>query len=245
MRPYGSIGFSHDLTPHLSPLGKRNQIAVRVDNSLQPNCRWYSGSGIYRHTWLRITDPIHIGENGICIRTPTITPENATIEISVRLFNESGRDANLDLVIEIIAPTGEVVQQNTTQRTLGKNAEATVTEPLTVASPTLWSGTTPHLYQVRCTLHSGGVKIDQETTTFGIRHIVFDVARGFLLNGEHVKLMAFASMATAAQSERRCLSGSGSDASSYCRRWDATPSGSVTIHPLQNYSTCSIAWAFS
>jgi beta-galactosidase len=188
MRPYGFIGFSHDLTPHLSPPGKRNQIAVRVDNSLQPNCRWYSGSGIYRHTWLRITDPIHIGENGICIRTPTITPENATIEISVRLFNESGRDANLDLVIEIIAPTGEVVQQNTTQRTLGKNAEATVTEPLTVASPTLWSGTTPHLYQVRCTLHSGGVKIDQETTTFGIRHIVFDVARGFLLNGEHVKL---------------------------------------------------------
>jgi beta-galactosidase len=63
MRPYGFIGFSYDLTPHLAPPGKPNQIAVRVDNSLQPNCRWYSGSGIYRHTWLRITNPIHIAEN--------------------------------------------------------------------------------------------------------------------------------------------------------------------------------------
>ena len=65
MRPYGFISFSYDLTPHLAPTGKPNQIAVRVDNSLQPNCRWYSGSGIYRHTWLRITDPIHIAENGV------------------------------------------------------------------------------------------------------------------------------------------------------------------------------------
>ena len=55
MRPYGFTTFSYDLTPHLKPAGKSNQIAVRVDNSLQPNCRWYTGSGIYRHTWLIIT----------------------------------------------------------------------------------------------------------------------------------------------------------------------------------------------
>ena len=59
MRPYGFISFSYDLTAHLLPAGRPNQIAVRVDNSLQPNCRWYSGSGIYRHTWLRVSDPVH------------------------------------------------------------------------------------------------------------------------------------------------------------------------------------------
>jgi len=188
MRPYGFIGFSYDLTPHLAAPGKPNQIAVRVDNSLQPNCRWYSGSGIYRHTWLRITDPVHIAENGVFIRTPSITPENSTVELSVRLRNENGHDAELELRTEIIAPTGEVVQQTTTQRALGTNAEGTVMQTLTVASPALWSVSTPHLYQARCTLHTRGAQIDQETTTFGIRHIAFDVDRGFLLNGEQVKL---------------------------------------------------------
>ena len=56
LRPYGFSTFSYDLTPHLNRPGRPNVLAVRVDNSLQPNCRWYAGSGIYRHTWLRITD---------------------------------------------------------------------------------------------------------------------------------------------------------------------------------------------
>jgi beta-galactosidase len=188
LRPYGFTTFSYDLTPHLSPPGKRNQLAVRVDNSLQPNCRWYSGSGIYRHTWLRITDPIHIAENGICICTPSITPESATVEITTRLRNEGIRDADLELLTEILAPTGETVQQITTPHTLGRNAEATLTQTLTVASPTLWSTTTPHLYSARCTVRSRGTQINQDSTNFGIRHIGFDVDRGFLLNGEHVKM---------------------------------------------------------
>jgi beta-galactosidase len=69
MRPYGFIGFSYDLTLHLAPLGRPNHIAIRVDNSLQPNCRWYSGSEIYRHTWLCITDPLHIAQWGLCAHT--------------------------------------------------------------------------------------------------------------------------------------------------------------------------------
>ena len=71
MRPYGFTTFAYDLTPHLSPQGKPNQVAVRVDNSLQPNCRWYSGSGIYRHVWLITTDPIHIAQWGTFVTTPT------------------------------------------------------------------------------------------------------------------------------------------------------------------------------
>ena len=188
MRPYGFVSFSYDLTPHLAPTGKPNLIAVRVDNSLQPNCRWYSGSGIYRHTWLRITDPIHIAENGIYIRTPQITPHSATVEINVRMRNASDRNADLELKTEILAPNGELIQQTTTPEPLGMNAEAAIQQTLAVTSPALWSVTTPHLYQARCTLLLRGMQVDQETTTFGIRHIAFDVDRGFLLNGEHIKL---------------------------------------------------------
>ena len=188
MRPYGFINFSYDLTPHLVALGKPNHVAVRVDNSLQTNCRWYSGSGIYRHTWLRITDPIHIAENGICVRTASITPASATIEVATRLRNDSMRDADLELTTEILAPTGETIQKITTPHALGRDAEATLTQTLTVASPALWSTTTPQLYRARCTVRSGGMQIDQDSANFGIRHIAFDVDRGFLLNGEHVKM---------------------------------------------------------
>src|SRR5580698_2526955 len=55
-RPYGYTSFIYDLTKYLNFDNHDNTIAVRVDNSLQPNSRWYSGSGIYRHTWLLVTD---------------------------------------------------------------------------------------------------------------------------------------------------------------------------------------------
>lgn len=50
-RPYGYSTFEYDLTPYINKKGD-NVIAVKVDNSDQPNSRWYSGCGIYRHVWL-------------------------------------------------------------------------------------------------------------------------------------------------------------------------------------------------
>ena len=62
-------------------------IAVRVDNSLQPNSRWYSGSGIYRHAWLVLADPLLVAPWGICVRTPDVSSESATIEITTHVIN--------------------------------------------------------------------------------------------------------------------------------------------------------------
>src|SRR6056297_710144 len=45
--PYGYSSFRYELTPHLNA-NSENVLAVKVDNSQQPNSRWYSGSGIYR-----------------------------------------------------------------------------------------------------------------------------------------------------------------------------------------------------
>jgi beta-galactosidase len=188
MRPYGFIGFSYDLTPHLAPLGRPNHIALRVDNSLQPNCRWYSGSGIYRHTWLRITDPVHIAQWGICVRTPSVNVESASIMVSTHLSNLGTQDTDLSLTAEILDPSGNVIQHTTTPHPLSKGADAVVDQQLTIAAPLLWSPGTPHLYQARCTIQIGDTQIDQQTTTFGIRSVQFDVDRGFLLNGEHIKM---------------------------------------------------------
>ena len=72
-RPYGFITFFYDLTPHLHFGSEPNVVAVRVDNSHQPNLRWYSGSGIYRHTWLINTGPVYIEQWGTGVTTPQIT----------------------------------------------------------------------------------------------------------------------------------------------------------------------------
>ena len=188
MRPYGFTTFVCDLTPHLSPHGRPNLVAVRVDNSLQPNCRWYSGSGIYRHVWLITTNPIHIAQWGTFVATPTVAPKSAGIEIKTRVVNESDGDAACDLTTEIIDANGTVVQQGSSTLPVQHGGEATFAQSLSVTSPALWSVSSPNLYRVRCTLRSGGVQLDQETTSFGIRDVKFDVDKGLLLNGEHVKM---------------------------------------------------------
>ncbi len=68
-RPFGYISFAYDLTPHLNATGD-NVVSVKVDNSLQPSSRWYSGSGIYRHTWLVAVNPVHVAHWGTFVTTP-------------------------------------------------------------------------------------------------------------------------------------------------------------------------------
>ena len=70
-RPFGYISFAYDLTPHLNA-GGDNVVAVKVDNSVQPGSRWYSGSGIYRHTWLVAVNPVHVAHWGTFVTTPRV-----------------------------------------------------------------------------------------------------------------------------------------------------------------------------
>ena len=64
-RPYGYSSFEYDITPFIHE--GENVVAVRVDNSDQPNSRWYSGCGIYRHVWLTTTNPIHVKHWGVFV----------------------------------------------------------------------------------------------------------------------------------------------------------------------------------
>ncbi|MBN2390908.1 MAG: beta galactosidase jelly roll domain-containing protein, partial [Anaerolineae bacterium] len=74
--PYGYTSFGYDLTPYLN-VGGENVLRVMVDNNYQRNSRWYSGSGIYRHVWLMVTNPVHVAQWGVSITTPEVSPEMA------------------------------------------------------------------------------------------------------------------------------------------------------------------------
>ena len=185
-RPYGYISFSYDITDHLVP--GINVVAVRVDNSSQPNSRWYSGSGIYRHVWLEVVDRLHVGHWGTYVTTPAVDPAGASVVIHTHVENDgrTGRGGILRTLI-LDAEGGEVARTDATL-SLAPRANVEIERRLQVKAPRLWAVETPTLYTLRSEVLEGGRVVDVTVTPFGIRTIAFDKDRGFLLNGVRVKL---------------------------------------------------------
>ncbi|WP_260741575.1 sugar-binding domain-containing protein [Tunturiibacter lichenicola] len=188
MRPNGYVSFVYDLTPYLRAGRQSNVIAVRVDNSLQPNSRWYSGSGIYRHTWLITTAALHIAQWGTCVRTRQINSKSAIVEVTTRVQNDLLRPAPSSLRSLILDKDGKTIEEATTNAEIDAAGDFVFTQRIEIPSPELWSTDVPYLYSVRQVLESNGQVADATTTPFGVRSIRFDVDKGFLLNDEHVKL---------------------------------------------------------
>lgn len=170
-RPYGYISFGYDITPYIK-YGKENVILVRVDNSDQPNSRWYSGCGIYRNVWLTKQNPIHIEKDGICITTPKVSKEEATVCISANIINQ--KKAAVSVKNIIIDANGNKVAEGD--------------DKLTVKNPNLWSDKHPYLYTLKTILcDAQGNTLDEHKTRIGFRTFAF-TKDGFTLNGEHLQI---------------------------------------------------------
>jgi beta-galactosidase len=185
-RPFGYISFQYDLTDHL--VDGDNIIAVRVDNSNQPNSRWYSGSGIYRHVRLVIVDKLHVSHWGIYITTPEVSEDSATVAINTVIENSGSSQGRIMLRSVLLDPAGNEAAQieDNELRTTANKIETEQTIP--IKSPKLWSVERPVLYTLRTQVLQNGTPTDTVDTPFGIRKIEYDVDRGFLLNGRHVKM---------------------------------------------------------
>jgi beta-galactosidase len=185
-RPYGYISFACDLTPYLLP--GANVLAVRVDNSHQPNSRWYSGSGIYRHTWLSLTNPVHIARWGTYITTPLVTNKEAILRVQTRVRNESQADQHCRLRSVVVDASGRDLAAAETGQLIARDDEYEFVQDIRLENPALWSTETPVLYALNSLLFVDTKPVDEYRTRFGIREAIFDADRGFLLNGQHVKL---------------------------------------------------------
>ena len=187
-RPYGYISFCYDLSPYLK-YGGENVIAVKADNSQQPNCRWYSGSGIYRHTWLLATDKVHVAHDGTFVTTPVVDTKASVVQVKTLVQNEGQRAANCALVTSIIDKAGKVIKTVESGQSIAANSSGyEFVQQLKIEKPHLWSVENPYLYTVRSQLSDGNGITDVYDTTLGIRTAVFDAEKGFLLNGQQVKL---------------------------------------------------------
>lgn len=184
-RPNGYISFEYDLTPYLS-FDSENFIAVRVDNSQQPNARWYTGSGIYRDVKLLITDPLHIVNSGTFVSTPVVGNGLAEIRMETTIANNlKGR--KISLMHQIINADGKVVLKKVWTLTLNDKRTNSVVN-MELPNPRLWSDTDPYLYKIRTSLIDKGKVLDDYETPLGIRSFSFDAKNGFILNGKNIKI---------------------------------------------------------
>jgi beta-galactosidase len=186
-RPYGYVPFFYDITPHVK-FGRENVIAVKADNSHQTNCRWYSGSGIYRHTWLLATNKIHVAHWGTFVSSERVSKDGATVRVRTRIQNEGASAVQCTLNTSIFDRDGTVVQAAEAKQSVGAGADYEFVQQIGVTNPHLWSVTDPFVYTVRSTVRAPNQVVDEYETPLGIREAIFDADKGFVLNGERVKL---------------------------------------------------------
>ena len=199
---YGYTPFTVDVTKFLHKDKRDNEVVVKVDNSNQPNCRWYSGSGIYRHVWLETMPALHIAENGVFVTTPEVSAEKAKIQVEVTVQNEKPHplspspkgegeaygDVNVEVVLRDMS--GTVVQ--TKSQPLGDLAQGTETKSeftFEINNPKLWSLESPYLYTAEVSLSTPLASrrgVGGEVVKFGVRSFSFDAENGFVLNGKKV-----------------------------------------------------------
>ncbi len=186
-RPNGYATFQYDLSPYLKD--GENVIAVRADNSLQPNSRWYSGSGIYRHVWLTTTSPVHINQWGTFVTTPAISQKEAVVKAATSISNETTNAVKIKLISSILDNTGKEVGRQTQSGKIAANSELTLNTTFQVSNPLLWDTENPNLYQLVSKVVQDNQGNDIYKTTFGIRSITFTADSGFYLNGRNIKIL--------------------------------------------------------
>jgi beta-galactosidase len=185
--PYGYTSFYYDITSCLNAAGQSNVVSVRVRNEGE-NARWYSGSGIYRHTWLTLVNPTHIGMWGVYVKTPSVTEKSADINITANLVNSGTKNAPVTVQVQIIDPSGQVVGVTKNNSTVLPGTKTDLNQNISISDPVLWSADNPKLYNARVTVLINNKVTDNLITAFGIRTIKMDAQNGFSINGKNLEL---------------------------------------------------------
>ncbi|MDM7925393.1 MAG: beta-galactosidase GalB [bacterium] len=189
LRPYGYSSFRLELTPYLLYGETPNVLAVRVDNSAQPNSRWYSGSGIYRNVRLVTTGRIGVDHWGTFITTPETGPERASVRAEIRIRNRTASDRAVTVSTVFRDDRGNSAAEASAGVLVPADSCASVVLNAAILNPALWSADSPRMYAAETVVADGAETLDAVTTPFGIRSFVFDREKGFLLNGRPEKLL--------------------------------------------------------
>lgn len=186
VRPYGYVSFGYDITPYIK-WGGENVVAVRVDNSEQPNSRWYSGCGIYRSVYLVKTAPLHIARWGTYAYS-VVTGGNADLNVETTVENDTEKDAGIEIGLKLLDAGGETVAAVKYPAVAEAGKHTMSSTMLSVGNPHLWDTASPYLYRLVTDIYHFGNVIDSDTVRIGFRTIAFDAEKGFFLNGRNMKI---------------------------------------------------------
>lgn len=186
-RPYGYSSFEYDMTPYLTD--GENVVAVKVDNSLQPNSRWYSGSGIYRHVWLTTSSPVHVAHWGTFVTTPKVSAKEAFVQLGATIANRGKEKAYIQVVSTIYDSSGKKIAARTQKEKIEPGSKVNLDTGIPVTSPQLWSPEHPALYRLATQIFEGNELKDTYNTTFGIRSLQFRPDSGLFINNKSTKVL--------------------------------------------------------
>ena len=175
--PYGYSSYFVDITPYLK--SGKNTVTIKVDNSAQKNCRWYSGSGLYRDIKLIETGPVHISNWGTYITTPELN----TAEVEISIDNETSASKKINVSTEIAG------NKKNTEIEIPANIKGyKIKETINVSDAKPWFPDSPNLYDADIVLSENGKVIDSHTQKIGFRTIEWNAENGFKLNGKNLLL---------------------------------------------------------
>jgi len=204
LHPYGYSTFQYDLTPYVRYDGS-NVIAVRVDNSLQPSSRWYTGSGIYRNAWLIAVNKTHLVEERTFVSYQDVSEKSSDIHLKYEVRTDAYPETDFqwwrknpqanhrvkkDIAITstLYDESGNKINEETTHRQLQDFSNTDIHQTITVDKPGLWSAENPYLYNLQVNLYLEGTLVDGYTMKLGIRSIDYSHEGGLLINGKPEKL---------------------------------------------------------
>lgn len=209
--PYGYTGVIFDITDAVTFDGSDNLVAVLLDNpkpegleleggftriakyngdapDISTEGWWYEGCGIYRPVWLIVSDPLHIDDWGLYIRTPEVSEANARVDVDVELVNDAAESSDCEVRVTAFDADESIIGQATQATLVNAQSKGVATLSFDIGQPALWSPEEPNLYMLLAEIVRDGETIDRLDSTFGVRWFEFTADHGFFLNGKHVQL---------------------------------------------------------
>ena len=186
--PSGYATQVYDVTEYVN-YGGDNLICVRADATLEEGW-FYEGAGIYRDAWLLKSAAVSVAPFGTFVYADLQQPyTQATIHVETEVNNHSLEAQTAQVMQRLLDGEGrEVGRTSASTLTLQPKQTLSCRQQLSLQNPHLWGVDDPYLYKVETTVTVGGRVTDVYETTTGLRQVEFDAQRGFLLNGQPLKL---------------------------------------------------------
>ncbi len=194
--------FILDITDYVTWGEQTNLISVRVNNfpnrDIPVYGNWISYGGLYRDVYLQVKDKLHITNasyadkvagGGLFITYPLVTESLAEVKIQTQIRNEYTEVKSCLLKSMVLDKNNQLVGSVETAQTINGGQDYSFTQTLKINNPALWHPDHPYLYTLVSEVFGNSQLLDSQKTRIGIRHIEFDTANGFSINGKRLMFM--------------------------------------------------------